>query len=333
MAQTKRKQSDLAGQPTISVRAERSTQSVGNERTMLLRQRILTPRLPGLALMLVLAGVLYACGSPPSNSSAPGALTPTAGGPAGQATAAPAAQAPTATAAPPANSDAAGDVICPEIAGLPIYANAACIKHESDQDDGVTKNENTYLVTATTDEIRRFYEGTFSQNGWAVAESQQHTDDSSWDYTIIQGQRRVKVKVEVEDEAGKNATQLTIRELSPIAASSATAQPASTSTTCTAITGLPLAANATCVKHDSDQDDGVIKNENSYVTSIAVDDVRRFYEGAFSQNGWIVADFKHDVEDNAWSYTITQAQQRLKVEIKPGQGTNGAVTRITIAEK
>jgi hypothetical protein len=130
-----------------------------------------------------------------------------------------------------------------------------------------------------------------------------------------------------------NATRLTIKEVSPIAASSATAQPASASTTCTAITGLPLAANATCVKYDSDQDDGVMKNENIYVTSAAVDDVRRFYEGAFSQNGWTVTEFKHDVEDNAWSYVITQAQQRLKVEIEPGQGANGAITRITITEK
>ena len=121
--------------------------------------------------------------------------------------------------------------------------------------------------------------------------------------------------------------------MSTIAVSSVTAQPASASTTCTAVTGLPLVANATCVKHDSDQDDGVIKNENTYVTSAAVDDVRRFYEGVFSQNAWTITEFKHDVEDNTWPYAITQAQQRLKIEIEPGQGANGAVTRITIAEK
>jgi len=339
MAHRQRKQTDSAGQPTISVRAERSAQSLTAERTALRRRRLLTIGMPGLALVLLVSGLFYACGSQPSVSPAPLAEESTTVAAATQPTAGAAAQ-PVATAAPAAVSTqptsaalTSSSVGCPDIAGLPIYANAACIKYDTDQDDGITKNENTYLASASADTVRRFYEGAFSQNGWAVTESKQHAEDSSWEYTIIQGQRRLKVEVEAASEASAGATRLTIKELSPIALSSATAQPASASTTCTAVTGLPLVANATCVKHDSDQDDGVIKNENTYVTSTAVDDVRRFYEGAFSQNGWTIAESKHDVEDNAWSYTITQAQQRLKVEIEPGQGANGAVTRITIAEK
>jgi hypothetical protein len=45
MAQTKRKQLDSAGQPTISVRAERTAQSSRSER-LLLRRRIFTLGLP-----------------------------------------------------------------------------------------------------------------------------------------------------------------------------------------------------------------------------------------------------------------------------------------------
>ena len=61
--------------------------------------------------------------------------------------------------------------------------------------------------------------------------------------------------------------------------------------------------------------------------------MRRFYEGAFAQNSWTVAESKHDAEDNDWSYSITQAQRRLKIEIEPAQEANGSVTQITIAEK
>src|SRR5581483_3768478 len=78
-------------------------------------------------------------------------------------------------------------------------ANAACIKHDIDQDDGVSRNENTYLASASADAVRRFYEGTFGQNGWTVTESKQHTEDSYWDYTIMQGQRRLKVEVDKVD--------------------------------------------------------------------------------------------------------------------------------------
>jgi len=339
MVHRQRKRTDSAGQPTISVRAERSAHRLAAEQTALRRRRQLTIGMPGLALVLLTSGMFYACGSQPSVSPAPVAGEPTTVAAATQPTAGPAAQ-PIATAAPAAVSTQptsgaliSSGVVCPDIAGLPLYANAACIKHDTDHDDGVTKNENTYLAGAPADTVRRFYEGAFSQNGWTVTESKQDTEDSSWEYTIMQGQRRLKLEVEVASEASTGATRLTIKEVSPIAVSSATVQPLSASTTCTAVTRLPLVANATCVKHDSDEDDGVVKNENTYITSTAVDDVRRFYEGAFSQNGWTIAETKHDVEENGWSYTISQAQQRLKIEIEPGQGVNGAVTRITIAEK
>jgi hypothetical protein len=353
MANMQRKQTDSSGQPTISVRAEHSARSLASELSALVRRRILKLGLPGLALVLVLGGLLYACGGQPTGSSTPDTQSATAGAvqptalptaqaptvvePAAQATTAPAPQAnptsaPAATAVSPANGAVPSVVICPEIAGLPIYANAACIKHDADQDDGVTKNENTYLVAATTDEVRRFYEGAFSQNGWTVTESKQHTEDSSWDYTVTQAQRRLKVEVENEQEAGNNATRFTIKELSPIPLANAPAPSASSSITCAAIAGLPLYPNATCIKHDTDQDDGVTKNENTYLATAAADDVRRFFEGAFTQNGWAIAETKQHADENAWEYTIAQAQRRLKVEVEGEQEAGSVTTHFTIKE-
>ena len=337
MANKQRKQTVSARQPTISVRAERSAQSLATERTALLKRRMLIIGVPGLALVLLVSGLMYACGSQTS-SSAPVAEIPTAV-PAAQATATPAAQS-SATAAPlaattqPASgAQSAGLSTCPEIAGLPLYANATCIAQETDQDDGVTKHENTYVTTAAADDVRRFFEGAFGQNSWIVVESKQDVEDSSWEYTVTQAQRRLKIEVEAEQEAGSAPTRFTIKELSPVAAINATPGAGSSTTACTAIADLPVYANATCIKHDIDQDDGVTKNENTYVTTAAVDDVRRFFEGTFTQNGWTVAEFKHDVEDNAWSYSLTQGLRRLKIEIEPTQGANGTVSRITIAEK
>ena len=339
MANTKRKLANSTGQPTISVRAERTAQSLADERGALRQRRIIMIGVPGLVLVLLVSWLLYSCGSQPASSSSSAVEASTTAAPAVQATAVPAVQ-PIATAAPvaantqPTNGAlTSGGIICPDIAGLPIYTNATCIAHDSDQDDGVTKNENTYLTTAPVEDVRRFFEGAFGQNGWTVTESKQHAEDSSWEYTITQAQRRLKVEVEAEQEGGSTSTQFTVKELSPNVAANATPGPASSTTACTVIAGLPSYANATCIKHDSDQDDGVTKNENTYVTNASVDEVRRFFEGAFTQNGWTVAESKHDAEDNSWSYSITQAQRRLKVEIEPTQGANGAVTRMTIAEK
>ncbi len=339
MANKQRKQTDSVGQPTISVRAERSAQSLAAERTALRRRRLLVIGMPGLVLVLLVSGLFYACGSQPSSSSSSAAEASTTAAPAVQATVVPTVQS-LATAAPAAASTqptsgalTVGGIACPTIDGLPIYANATCIAHDTDQDNGITKNENTYLTTAPADDVRRFFERAFTQNSWTVAESKQHTEDSSWEYTITQAQRRLKVEVEAEQDAGSTSTRFTVKELSPNIAANATPGPAGSTTACTVIAGLPSYANATCIKHDSDQDDGVTKNENTYITNAAVDEVRRFFEGAFTQNGWTVAESKHDAEDNSWSYTITQAQRRLKIEIEPTQGANGTVTRMTITEK
>ncbi len=102
---------------------------------------------------------------------------------------------------------------------------------------------------------------------------------------------------------------------------------------CVTIAGLPIFADAACIDYDADEDDGVIKHENTYATGSPADEVRRFYEAAFAQNGWTVTEFKHDAEDIAWEYDIAQAQRRLKVEVEASVAPAGTLTKITIAEK
>lgn len=205
MATTKRNHRHSAGQPTVSVRAERTAQSLTDERATLQRRRMLMIGVPGLILALVLSGVLYSRASQPTNSSSSLAAAPTAL-PAVQATAVPAMV--VAQPGAPINAGTA----CPAIAGLPVYANATCVEHESDQDDGVTKNEDTYVTTATADDVRRFYEGAFAQSGWTVEEFKHDAEDNDWSYSITQAQRRLKIEIEPAQEANGNVTRITIAE-------------------------------------------------------------------------------------------------------------------------
>jgi hypothetical protein len=109
--------------------------------------------------------------------------------------------------------------------------------------------------------------------------------------------------------------------------------PGSATPACDAIAGLPVYAGVVCVKHDPENDDGVIKIENTYTSAASADDVRRFFESAFAANGWVLAESSHDAEDVAWKYTVTQGQRRLKVEVETKAGPSGAFTKLTIAEK
>jgi hypothetical protein len=120
-----------------------------------------------------------------------------------------------------------------------------------------------------------------------------------------------------------------------VAAAQPAAQPApaTAGSLCVTIAGLPVYAGAACIDYDADEDDGVIKHENTYATGTSADEVRRFYEAAFAQHGWAVTEFQHDAEDVSWKYDIAQAQRRLKVEVEPKVMPQGLMTRIVIAEK
>ena len=208
MARTKRKLSNSAGQPTVSVKAERTVQSLAGERALLLRRRVLMIAIPGLVVLLLAGGLLYSYASGPARTAAPVGSVPTAAPTVrSDPTAAPA---PSTT--PPGAALGSGGLICPEIAGLPIFANAICIEHDADKDDGITKNKNTYASSASADEVRRFYEGAFAQNGWTVAEAKQDLEDNDWSYSLTQAQRRLKIEIKPAEDASGAVTKITIGE-------------------------------------------------------------------------------------------------------------------------
>jgi hypothetical protein len=208
---------------------------------------------------------------------------------------------PTAAAAAPGAA-----IACTTIAGLPLFAGATCIDQDSDQDDGVTKLKNTYAANATADEIRRFYESAFASNSWTLGD---------FKYDINQGQRRASI--DVDTDQGPSGLITTVRLTEYVAAAPA-------GTTCAPIAGLPAFPNATCVKFDIDQDDGVFKAEHSYSTSASPEEVRRFYETTLAQNGWTGPDFQYDLQ---------QGLRRMQVDVETKQGPQGSFTEFRIAEK
>jgi hypothetical protein len=227
MARKERKQANSAGQPTISIQAERTAQSLADERARFMRRRMFMIGVPAVLVALFAGGFLYARGGNTGSTTQPalavastsvGAVAPPATVPVpspistdAQPTTPAPAIAP-AVAQPTSNAPAIVGLTCPEITGLPIYTNAVCVKHESDQDEGVTKFDNTYTSADPADTVRRFYESAFAQNGWTIAESKQDLEDSSWEYTVMQAQRRIKVKVDAQSPGEGVGTKLSITE-------------------------------------------------------------------------------------------------------------------------
>lgn len=267
-----------------------------------------------VGLLLIVIGILADRLLAPTAPAAPApAQQATAAAPAGQA---PIVQAPTvqanptpapaAAVAPQPGETIASGATCNPIAGLPIYPNATCIEQDTDNDDGAIKNENTYTANASANDVGRFYESAFAQNGWTL---------QAFEYDATLGQRSVKIEVETRQGASGPFTRIKLTEKGA---------PAVASTTCNPIAGLPIYPNATCVEFDSDQDDGVIKNENTYTLSASTEDVRRFYESGLTQNGWAGQEFQYDV---------TQGTRRLTIEVNAQPEQSGAGTRFKIAEQ
>jgi hypothetical protein len=295
-------------EPAPSAPAESPSVSPAAERATFMRRRALA--LAGLVLTIAVVAFLANRAFGPQAAITPAPATPAASAtpganatPAPTAAAAPAIAAnPTATAAPQAGAG----VTCSAIAGLPVFAGATCTDQDSDSDDGVIKLENTYTAPATADEVRRFYEGAFAQNGWTLGK---------FKYDINQGQRRIQIEVETEQDATGTITTVQLTEHGA---------PAPTGTTCAPIAGLPALPNATCVKFDTDQDDGVFKTENTYSTTASPENVWRFYESALTQSGWAGQEFQ---------YNLQQGPSRIEINVEAQQEAPGNVTKFKIAEK
>jgi hypothetical protein len=105
-----------------------------------------------------------------------------------------------------------GPTACTTIADLPAYPSATCTKHKTELDDGVTETSNRYITQDGADTVRLAFEQAFAQHGWTVVKSEQDSEDQEWDYTIIKGQRRVKVEVEAQEPDEGMGTTITVEE-------------------------------------------------------------------------------------------------------------------------
>lgn len=102
---------------------------------------------------------------------------------------------------------------------------------------------------------------------------------------------------------------------------------------CTPVAGLPVYQPATCVKRESELDDGVTEVEQTYVAQASADAVRLFFEDAFRQNGWTVVKAKHDPRDGEWDYTVVKDGRRVKVEVEAQEPYQGGGAEFSISEK
>jgi hypothetical protein len=103
-------------------------------------------------------------------------------------------------------------ITCAQIAGLPIFSNAACVDQDTDIDDGLTKARHTYITSAAANDVRLFYEGAFASDGWTLAEADHNVADGEWSYTIIKGASALQVEVTAEQGPVVVGTRLTIEE-------------------------------------------------------------------------------------------------------------------------
>jgi hypothetical protein len=309
-----------AGHPTISVRAERTAQSLADERSAMTMRRAKLAGAVAVPAVLV-AGLLLFFRPFAQPTAAPAVQALPTAAPAAQALptaalAAPAAQAlptavPTAQTLPSAAPAVAAPQpaaapACEAIAGLPVFASATCVERDVDSDDGALKAKNTYTAAAAADNVRRFYEDAFTSGGWALQE---------FSYEVNLGARHLHVQVEIDQGVSGPLTKIKLSERGAAAGAR---------TTCTAIDGLPSYPGAACQEFDTDQDDGVLKVENSYTTSASPEEVRRFYADAFASNGWAGHDF---------AYEVAQGQRRLQIDVEAQAVASGALTEMQIAEK
>jgi hypothetical protein len=100
--------------------------------------------------------------------------------------------------------------------------------------------------------------------------------------------------------------------------------PAASSSACVASAGLPIYPNASCIEQNTDEDDGVIKLENTYASNASTSDIGRFYERAFAENGWAL---------QAFQYSATLGQRSLEIKVETEQGASGPATKLKLTEK
>jgi hypothetical protein len=286
------------------------------ERAAFMRRRGLA--LAGIGLLIVVASALAYSALAAQRAPTPAPAQPA---PTGIASAtAPAQPAPTGIASatnPPAPTAAAtaapqaaivappSGTACNPIAGVPIYTGAACTEQDRDHDDGIIKLKNTYVAIASADDVRRFYEGWFTPNGWALSE---------FKYDLSLAQRRVQIEVDTDHEGANIITKVRLTEHGA---------PAAAVGACAPIAGVPAFPNAACAKFESDKEDGVIQSKSTYTTSASPEQVWQFYANALAQGGWAGQKFQYAVQQGT-------SQLEFQIEAQPAPNTT---TQFKIAQK
>ena len=104
-----------------------------------------------------------------------------------------------------------GPNACTAIPNVPIYQNATCVKHSSEQDDGGVETENHYTSPDAVDVVRRAFEAALRQSGWALVGGGYDAEDREWEYALGQGSRRVEVTIDAARSAA-GGTNIEIEE-------------------------------------------------------------------------------------------------------------------------
>lgn len=183
------------------------------ERAAYMRRRMVA--LAGLLVILLVVGLLAYRFMAPQTAATPAApAAPVAQQPAAPAAQQPAAPAPAeqqpAAPAAPAGADVIGN--CSAVPGLPVFEGATCTKQDRDDDNGQIKLDNTYIANAPAADVKAFYESAFAASGWTIADTDHDPEDGQWKYTLTQGQRELKVKIEAQEVTQGSVTEFSIAE-------------------------------------------------------------------------------------------------------------------------
>ncbi|HWQ11738.1 MAG TPA: hypothetical protein VNL77_03005 [Roseiflexaceae bacterium] len=103
-----------------------------------------------------------------------------------------------------------GPGACVAIADLPAYPGATCRKHKTELDDGVTETTSSYVTADSANTVRLAFEQAFARHGWAVVKAKHDLEDQEWDYTVVKGQRRIKIEVEPQEPHEGTGTEFSI---------------------------------------------------------------------------------------------------------------------------
>jgi hypothetical protein len=104
-------------------------------------------------------------------------------------------------------------------------------------------------------------------------------------------------------------------------------------TACTVVADLPVVPNATCIKHKTEVEDGVIQTKNSYLIASAAAPIQQAFLSAFQANGWTILQAEQDTDEPQWEYTVVKNQRQVEVKVEAQDPDEGTGTEVSISEE